>query len=148
MDIVGASERLDKISWWESDVGAGATGRCCYNSNQDCVDTTETACIALGGVWDEGLNCTDDPCSSGGCDYAVGDVNGSDSYNGLDITYGVAFFKGGSDPLCPACPPCAGFFYCGDVNGSCTYNGLDITYGVAYFKGGPSPIARLWDKRI
>jgi hypothetical protein len=78
--------------------------------------------------------------SAGGCDYIVGDVNGSDSYNGLDITYGVAFFKGGNSPLCPDCPPCNTWNYCGDVNGSCSYNGLDITYGVAYFKGGPGPI--------
>ena len=80
----------------------------------------------------------------GGCAYVCGDVNGSDSYNGLDITYGVAFFKGGPDPMCPygSCPipPCDAFFYCGDVNASCSYNGLDITYGVAYFKGGPGPL--------
>lgn len=78
----------------------------------------------------------------GGCDYVVGDVNGSDSYNGLDITYGVAFFKGGADPLCPDCPvgDCNSWHYCGDVNASCSYNGLDITYGVAYFKGGPGPM--------
>jgi hypothetical protein len=78
--------------------------------------------------------------TGGGCDYVVGDVNGSDNYNGLDITYGVAFFKGGSEPLCDECPPCSGWHYCGDVNGSCNYNGLDITYGVAYFKGGDAPI--------
>jgi hypothetical protein len=79
-----------------------------------------------------------------GCDYVVGDVNGSDSYNGLDITYGVNFFKGGSDPTCifGSCPipPCDAFFYCGDVNASCSYNGLDITYGVNFFKGGSDPI--------
>ncbi len=75
----------------------------------------------------------------GGCDYVPGDVNGSDSYNGLDITYGVNFFKGGAAPVCPDCPPCNSWNYCGDVNGSCSYNGLDITYGVAYFKGGPGP---------
>jgi hypothetical protein len=78
------------------------------------------------------------------CDYVVGDVNGSDSYNGLDITYGVNFFKGGSNPVCPfgscSISPCDSFFYCGDVNGSCSYNGLDITYGVNYFKGGTDPI--------
>ncbi len=78
------------------------------------------------------------------CYYFTGDVNGSDSYNGLDITYGVNFFKGDSDPDCPlgSCPipPCDAFFYCGDVNGSCSYNGLDITYGVNYFKGGADPI--------
>ncbi len=76
----------------------------------------------------------------GGCDYVVGDVNGSDTYNGLDITYGVAFFKGGANPQCAPCAPCPDWNYCGDVNGSCSYNGLDITYGVAYFKGGALPI--------
>jgi hypothetical protein len=76
----------------------------------------------------------------GTCNYSVGDINSSASYNGLDITYGVAFFKGGDVPLCPDCPLCPYWYYCGDVNGSCTYNGLDITYGVAYFKGGPEPI--------
>ena len=81
--------------------------------------------------------------SSAGCDYVVGDVNGSDSYNGLDITYGVAYFKGGTEPMCTDCPDCAGWWHCGDVNASCSYNGLDITFGVAYFKGGaaPSPCA-------
>ena len=79
------------------------------------------------------------------CSYTPGDVNGSDSYNGLDITFGVSYLKGiGSDPICPlgSCPipPCDAFFYCGDVNGSCSYNGLDITYGVNYFKGGQGPI--------
>ena len=124
--------------------GGPVIGRCCYNNNQNCVDTTEAACLDLGGDWDAGLNCIDNPCPTGGCDYVVGDVNGSDSYNGLDITYGVAFFKGGPDPMCPygSCPvpPCDAFFYCGDVNASCSYNGLDITYGVAYFKGGPGPL--------
>ena len=85
-----------------------------------------------------------DRSGGGGCDYVVGDVNGSDSYNGLDITYGVNYFKGGNDPFCPfgSCPipPCNTFFYCGDVNGSCSYNGLDITYGVSYFKGGALPM--------
>ena len=80
-----------------------------------------------------------------GCDYVAGDVNNSDSYNGLDIIYGVNFFKGDSDPLCSlgSCPipACDQFFYCGDVNASCSYNGLDITYGVNYFKGGSAPIS-------
>lgn len=76
----------------------------------------------------------------GGCDYIPGDVNGSASYNGLDITFGVNYFKGGNPPLCPECALCPDWFYCGDVNGSCDYNGLDITYGVAYFKGGSDPV--------
>jgi hypothetical protein len=119
-------------------------GRCCYVDAGDtlCVDNTETECTALSGYdWNQYLNCTDFPCVIAGCPYVPGDVNGSDSYNGLDITYGVAFFKGGNSPLCPACPiPECNWHYCGDVNGSCSYNGLDITYGVAYFKGGPGPI--------
>jgi hypothetical protein len=78
--------------------------------------------------------------ASGGCAYIVGDVNGSNSFNGLDITYGVAYFKGGPAPLCVDCPLCPGWWYCGDVNASCSYNGLDITYGVAFLKGGAAPL--------
>lgn len=73
------------------------------------------------------------------CVYAVGDVNGSEDFNGLDVTYGVAYLKGGNPPLCDPCQYCPDWFYCGDINGSCSYNGLDITYGVAYLKGGPPP---------
>ncbi len=72
------------------------------------------------------------------CEYAVGDVNWSGGYNGLDITYGVGYLKGGSSPLCDPCALCLDWHYCGDVNGSCNYNGLDITYGVGYLKGGPA----------
>jgi hypothetical protein len=77
-----------------------------------------------------------------GCEYVIGDVNNSGNYNGLDITFGVAFFKGGIDPICDTCdcPPHPFFWVCGDVNGSCSYNGLDITYGVAFLKGGPGLI--------
>jgi len=75
------------------------------------------------------------------CDYVVGDVNGSNNYNGLDITYGVAFFKGGPVPTYECeCGQTGTWYVAGDVNGSCSYNGLDITYGVAYFKGGDAPI--------
>ena len=77
--------------------------------------------------------------SSPECAYAIGDVNGSEDYNGLDVTYGVAYLKGGNPPLCDPCQLCPDWFYCGDVNASCSYNGLDITYGVAYLKGGPPP---------
>jgi hypothetical protein len=42
------------------------TGRCCYDDpmNPLCVDNiTEADCIATySGVWDEGLNCIDNPC--------------------------------------------------------------------------------------
>ncbi len=119
-------------------------GRCCYVDAGDtlCTDNLEPECTALGGSydWNQFLNCTDFPCVISGCDYVAGDVNGSTSYNGLDITFGVAFFKGGTAPMCDPCALCPDWYYCGDVNGSCSYNGLDITYGVAYFKGGASPI--------
>jgi endonuclease/exonuclease/phosphatase family metal-dependent hydrolase len=79
-----------------------------------------------------------------GCAYNPGDVNSPDglgAYNGLDITYGVSYFKGGPQPLYTCeCTPGNSWFVSGDANGSCTYNGLDITYGVAYFKGGPPPV--------
>jgi len=72
------------------------------------------------------------------CSYVVGDVNGSDHYNGLDVTFSVAYFKGGPDPLCDSCdcPPHSYFWACGDVNADCVYNGLDISYGVNYFSYG------------
>lgn len=108
---------------------------CCFGAGSDSLGNPDTT-INIGAL---GIG-----CSGPACDYVVGDVNGSDSFNGLDITYGVAFFKGGPDPMCPfgSCPilPCDTFFRCGDVNGSCSYNGLDITYGVAYFKGGDAPV--------
>jgi len=47
-------------------------------------------------------------CAIPPCDafFYCGDVNASCSYNGLDITHGVAFFKGGAEPIpCPDCPP-------------------------------------------
>jgi hypothetical protein len=76
----------------------------------------------------------------GGCQYAVGDVNNSGTFNGLDVTYGVAYFKGGPPPPYSCdCPPHGNWFVAGDVNGSCSFNGLDITYMVSYFKGGPAP---------
>jgi hypothetical protein len=75
-----------------------------------------------------------------GCIYIVGDINGSNTFNGLDVTYGVGYFKGGSPPSYSCeCTTGHSWFVAGDVNGSCSFNGLDVTYGVAYFKGGPTP---------
>lgn len=78
---------------------------------------------------------------SGGCEYIVGDANNDSTYNGMDITYGVIYFKGGPAPPYECeCTPGDIWHVSGDVNSSCSYNGVDITYGVAYFKGGPDPI--------
>ncbi len=75
------------------------------------------------------------------CDYVPGDVNGSSSYNGLDVTFSVAYFKGGAPPgYSCECTPGHTWHVSGDVNGSCSFNGLDVTYGVAYFKGGTGPM--------
>jgi hypothetical protein len=74
------------------------------------------------------------------CDYVVGDANGNGSFNGLDVTYGVAYFKGGPPPLYQCeCTPGHTWYVSGDVNQSCNFNGLDVTYMVSYFKGGPPP---------
>lgn len=44
--------------------------------------------------------------TGGGCDYVAGNVNGSCSYKGLNITYGMNYFKGGSGPIpCGDCRP-------------------------------------------
>ena len=76
------------------------------------------------------------------CIYVAGDVNNSSSYNGLDITYGVAYFKGGNYPLYECeCTPGNTWYVSGDVNGDCLYNGLDIGYGVNYLKGGSALIS-------
>jgi hypothetical protein len=127
-----------QIDWYVMASGGGEMASTSYNINgtagQPIVGKSQSSSYIIeSGFWvGSGV--------AGGCDYVTGDVNGSGSYNGLDITYGVNFFKGGSLPLCAECPPCAGFHYCGDVNASCSYNGLDITYGVNYFKGGAGPL--------
>jgi hypothetical protein len=71
------------------------------------------------------------------CSYVPGDINGNGSSNGVDVIYGVSYFKGGATPpdSCD-CPPIVFPFYAtGDVNGNCALNGVDITYFVAYLKG-------------
>jgi WD40 repeat protein len=76
---------------------------------------------------------------SSGCQYVAGDINGNGSANGIDVTFGVAFFKGGTPPPIDCNPPCVGvadpFYAAGDVNGNCAFNGIDITFYVAYLKG-------------
>jgi len=75
------------------------------------------------------------------CDYVVGDANNSGDLNGLDVTFGVNYFKGGPQPPYECeCTEGSTWYVAGDVNGSCNYNGLDITYAVAYLKGGPDPV--------
>jgi hypothetical protein len=77
---------------------------------------------------------------SAGCSYVPGDINGNGTTNGIDVTYGVTYLKGGAMPpvVCGACPQTQPFFAAGDVNGSCSFNGIDITYFVGFLKGGPA----------
>lgn len=81
----------------------------------------------------------------GSCVYIPGDINNNGQANGVDVSYGVNYFKGfGEEPpvLCPDCPEAGqGLFGAGDVNGNCQFNGVDISYFVNYLKGiGPEPI--------
>jgi len=71
-------------------------------------------------------------------DYYPGDINGNFVANGLDVVYGVSYFRGGPPPpvdLGYICVPFAPFYAAGDVNGNCAFNGIDISYFVNYLKG-------------
>jgi hypothetical protein len=75
--------------------------------------------------------------SGGSCHYATGDINGNGSANGVDVTYGVNYLKGGqAPPYACDCPGHGVFYVAGDVNGNCAFNGLDISYLVNFYKGG------------
>ncbi len=97
--------------------------------------------IQVGGYWQDVGEGVISISRAGGCAYVPGDANNSNSFNGLDVTYSVNYFKGGAAPSYSCeCPPPNSWFVAGDVNGSCSFNGLDVTYMVNYFKGGAAPI--------
>ena len=75
--------------------------------------------------------------TGGGCDYIIGDINGNGAANGIDVVYGVNYFKGGfAPPDSCNCPPAVFPFYAaGDVNANCNFNGIDITFFVNFLKG-------------
>jgi|GEM_PF-3968504 len=114
----------------------------CIDAGDPSIEDTYLSCD-----WGLGTYVSDMGAYGGGeggidsCIYVVGDANNSGDFNGLDVTYGVAFFKGGpAPPYQCECTPGNTWYVAGDVNGSCNYNGLDITYAVAYLKGGPDLI--------
>jgi hypothetical protein len=78
---------------------------------------------------------------SAGCAYVVGDVNDNGALNGIDVSFAVGYFKGGSSPpfICE-CTAGNSWFVAGDVNGNCQFNGIDVSYMVSYFKGGAAPV--------
>jgi hypothetical protein len=72
------------------------------------------------------------------CNYVIGDINGNQIFNGLDVVYAVRYITGGQPPAYSCeCTPGNTWYVVGDVNASCSFNGLDVTYMVYYFKGGP-----------
>jgi hypothetical protein len=109
-------------------IGAGIySGEIRMASNDpDSPDLAAPATLAVYGV---GPNCS----------YIPGDINNSGQANGIDVTYGVSYFKGGNPPPYSCdCPPYGVLYVACDVNGSCTANGIDITYFVGFLKGGPA----------
>lgn len=129
-----------RIDWWVISSGGGHSQSGSYQLDgtigQPIVGQSYSPNYRLGSGFWVGV-----PAAAPACDYTVGDANNSHSFNGLDVTYSVTYFKGGPPPpyTCE-CPPHGTWYVSGDVNGSCSYNGLDITYGVTYFKGGPGPL--------
>jgi hypothetical protein len=69
------------------------------------------------------------------CFYVGGDVNCNGIFNGIDIVFGVNYFKGGMLPPCSCMCNSRTWYVSGDLNGDCNFNGLDISYMVGYFKG-------------
>ena len=98
------------------------------------VDTTFMV-IASDGELDDTLLVT--VTIEGGCPYMPGDINNNGSANGIDVVYGVNYFKGGPDPIviCSECPQTQPFYAAGDVNGNCAFNGIDVTFFVNFLKG-------------
>jgi hypothetical protein len=81
-----------------------------------------------------------DTAFSNTCRYISGDLNGDGTTNGIDVAFGVNYFKGScaAPPVnChPTCPDEPDPFYAArDVNGNCAFSGIDITYFVRYLKG-------------
>jgi hypothetical protein len=76
------------------------------------------------------------------CSLTMGDANGDSTFNALDISYIVNYFKGIGIPpsaYC-SCPPLSQLWAGADINGNCQFNGIDVQYGVNSLKGiGPLP---------
>ncbi|UCC78916.1 MAG: carboxypeptidase regulatory-like domain-containing protein [Candidatus Zixiibacteriota bacterium] len=77
------------------------------------------------------------------CDYVPGDANNDGVFNGYDITFLIAWLKGGPPPPYSCeCRPGWIWWPAVDYNCSCSNpNGLDITFIIAYFKGGHGQLA-------
>jgi len=128
----------DTAYWYSYTMGDGMTKRtqaaiCTYGSREFAIIGGRDSSRIFTEVWTYPVF----------FHYIIGDVNGSHSFTGLDVTYAVRYFRGGIS-LPPwyyfECTAGNYWFLAGDVNGSCSFSGLDITYMVRYFKGGSPPI--------
>ncbi|HBZ01088.1 MAG TPA: hypothetical protein DEO84_07190, partial [candidate division Zixibacteria bacterium] len=76
------------------------------------------------------------------CVFVPGDANGSHTFNGMDVLFGVNYIKGvGPVPRDSCqCGSHGRVYAAADANGDCAFNLLDITFDVTYCKGfGPAP---------
>ena len=95
--------------------------------------------LEVGGYWtDVGEGVI--TINNGGCNYVIGDYNGSGTFNVADITDGFSKLKTGlPEPaqLCE-CPPGSGNFWAVamDVNNSCSFNVADIISAFSKLKTG------------
>jgi len=126
----------DGITWGWVGACAESSGACCMPPSGECIDVYSGLCAYRGGYYfGDGTSCVNVTCP--GCNYVLGDINGNHSANGIDVTYGVSYLKGGNAPpiVCDMCPQTQPFYAAMDVNGNCAANGIDITYFVSYLKG-------------
>jgi hypothetical protein len=111
-----------------------------YNNNLIC-DSSQALAFTRGNVSDPSGNILYDSVTlntdyvyvlAGRCgNNPRGDINCSGQFNGLDVTYLVAYLKGLGPGFCCLCS--------GDANHSGSVNGIDVTYMVGYFKGFNPP---------
>lgn len=76
--------------------------------------------------------------AGGGCEYVAGDINGDGQCTGIDVTYGVRYFRGFGYPPSDSCylDSARTYYYpAGDINGNCEFRGSDITRLIAVLLG-------------
>ncbi len=135
--LASAASAQYQIDWYVIGAGGGTSSSANYQLSgtigQPIVGSSSSASYQLdAGFWVGAAQ------GGGGCPYLLGDINGNTQTNGIDVVYGVNYFKGGSVPpvRCDMCPEPSPFYAAGDVNGNCQFNGIDISYFVNYLKGG------------
>jgi hypothetical protein len=133
----GAASAQYQIDWWVIGSGGGTSTSPSYQLSgtigQPIVGVSSSSNYTVeAGFW------VGFPAGPELCAYLKGDINNVPPANGIDITYGVSYLKGGNPPpvRCDMCPQPAPFYAAMDVNGTCNTNGIDITYFVSFLKGG------------